>query len=439
MQKKPLTIGVIGLWHLGIVYATALAELGHHVIGFDADTSVVENLSKGILPVAEEGLGALVQKNIQTGRLRFTSELQEVVSSDVIWVTVDTPCDTNNLPDISSIRKLISSFAPYLKNGASVIVSSQVPVGSGEELCLLIRKSQPTLQFSYSYQPENLQLGKALQSFFHPSRIVAGVETKETEALFRRIFSGIDAPKLYMSIPSAEMVKHAVNAFLATSLSFIYDISDVCEAYGADVLRVSEALRSDSRIGKDAYLDSSIGFSGATLGRDLSALIDKSKAKQLALPVIEGARIKNEKRWQMALPILKKEIGDLSKATIGFLGVAYKPGTSTVRDSLSLKLMKELSPLVGEVRAHDFLVPKEAVLAEGPYRFCSDHYELARGANALLLMTAWPEYSKLDFKKIARGMKGPKLFFDAKNALWREEGGMTNAGLRYVGVGRGRD
>ena len=381
-------------------------------------------------------------------------QLQDVASSDVVWIAVDTPCDTQNLPDASSIRKLVSSLAPHLKDGACVIVSSQVPVGSGEELRLLIQKGHPNLRFSYSYQPENLQLGKALHSFFHPARIVAGVDAKETEEFIGRVFSGIDAPKLFMSISSAEMVKHAVNAFLATSLSFIYDISDMCEAYGADVLRVSEALKSDARIGKAAYLDSSIGFSGATLGRDLSALLARSKVKKLTLPVIAGARLKNEKRWQMALPILKKEIGDLSKATIGFLGVAYKPGTSTVRDSLSLKLMRELRPLVKEVRAHDYLVPKEAVLAAGstgtldntrdkspqagPYRFCSDPYELARGSNALLLMTAWPEYSKLDFKRIGRAMKEPKLFFDAKNALWREEANITAAGLRYLGVGRGR-
>ncbi len=438
MPRKPLTIGVIGLWHLGTVYAVALAELGHTVIGFDTDASVVKKISDGILPVAEEGLDEMMRKNTKAGRLKFTDNLQKITSCDIVWVTIDTPCNTHNLPDISSIRQLIVSLVSHLKNGVSIIVSSQVPVGSGEELCSLIRKRHPTLRFSYSYQPENLQLGKALQSFLHPARIVAGVATKESEERISRIFANVDAPKLYMNIPSAEMVKHAVNAFLATSLSFMYDISDMCEAYGADVLRVSEALKSDTRIGRGAYLDSSIGFSGATLGRDLSALLDKSKRKKLTLPVIAGARIKNEKRWQMTLPILKKEIKDLSEATIGFLGVAYKPGTSTVRDSLSLKLMHELVPFAKEVRAHDYLVPKEEVLSAGPYRFCSDPYELAQGSSALILMTAWSEYSKLDFKKIGQNMKGPKLFFDAKNALWQEEEEIKAAGLQYVGIGRGR-
>ncbi len=438
MSKKPLTIGVVGLWHLGSVYAAGLAELGHQVVGFDSDGSVVKKFAKGILPVSEEGLSQLTLKNIKAGRLEFTNSLQKLALCDIVWITIDTPCDTHNLPNTSSILKLLSSLAPLLSNDVSIIVSSQVPVGSGDMLRLRIQKANPTLRFSYSYQPENLQLGKARHSFFHPARIVVGVETKETEALFESIFRNVDAPKLYMSVPSAEMVKHAVNAFLATSLSFIYDISDMCEVFGADVLRVSEALKSDLRIGKSAYLDSSIGFSGATLGRDLSVLVDRSREKNVLLPVIAGARLKNEKRWQMALPILKKELGDLSKVTIGFLGIAYKPGTSTVRDSLSLKLMRTLSPLAKEICAHDPLVPKEAVLAAGPYRFCSDPYKLAQGSSALILMTAWPEYSKLDFKRIRQSMKGPKLFFDAKNALWQEEARITAAGLRYIGIGRGR-
>lgn len=436
-MKAPVTIGVVGLWHLGSVYTAALAELGHRVVAFDADASVTEKLTRGILPVAEDGLALLIKRNMTAGRLHFTSELQTVASSPVLWITIDTPCDKNNRPNISPIQETVASLAPHLTSGVCIVVSSQVPVGSGETLRRLIQKKNPRLRFSYCYQPENLQLGKALQSFFHPSRIVAGVTDAFSQALIERIFSGIDAPKLYMNIPSAEMSKHAVNAFLAVSLGFIYDISDMCEAYGADVLRVSEALKSDARIGKAAYLDSSIGFSGATLGRDLAALLERAKEKKKELPVIAGALRKNEKRWRIALSVLRKEVKELSAATVGFLGVAYKPGTSTIRDSLSLTLMRTLTPLVKEVRAHDYLVPKEAVRAAGSYRFCSDPYTLARGSSALLLMTAWPEYQTLDFKKIGRSMKGPKLFFDAKNALSREEEKIKAAGVRYIGVGRG--
>lgn len=436
-MKAPVTIGVVGLWHLGSVYAAALAELGHRVIAFDADASVTGKLARGILPVAEEGLVALTKRNMTAGRLRFTSELLAVASSPVLWITIDTPCDKDNRPDISPIQEAVASLAPHLTSGVCIVVSSQVPVGSGETLCRLIQKKNPRLRFSYCYQPENLQLGKALQSFFHPSRIVAGVDTKEAEACISRIFSGINAPELYMDVPSAEMAKHAVNAFLATSLSFIYDISDMCEAYGADVLRVSETLKSDARIGRAAYLDSSIGFSGATLGRDLVALLERAQRNKKKLPVIAGALQKNEKRWRIALSVLRKEVKGLSAATVGFLGVAYKPGTSTVRDSLSLRVMRMLQPLVKEVRAHDYLVPEEAVLTAGRYRFCSNPYELALGSSALLLMTAWPEYRTLDFKKMGRSMKRPKLFFDAKNALWQEEERIKAAGLKYVGVGRG--
>lgn len=435
--NPPRTIGVAGLWHLGSVYSAGLAQLGHSVTAFDPDTSVVDKLSKGVPPIVEEGLDALLLKNIREKRLRFTSELIDIASSDIVWITVDTPCDAENRPDISPIQKLVKSLAPHFRSDVSVVVSSQVPVGSGEKLCNIIRRANPRLRFSYTYQPENLQLGRALRSFFEPSRIVVGVDSRQSEKLLKSIFSGIAAPLEFMNIPSAEMVKHAVNAFLATSLSFIYDISDMCEAFGADVLRVSEALKSDARIGKSAYLDSSIGFSGATLGRDLTALIHRAKEKKLTLPVIIGARIKNEKRWKMALSVLKREIGSMSSSTVGFLGVAYKPGTSTIRDSLSLKLMHEFHSKVKEVRAHDYMVRKEDILSSGPYRPCSDPYALAKGSSALLLMTAWPEYRKLDFKKIGRLMKGPKLFFDAKNSLGEEEEKIKKAGLKYVGIGRG--
>ncbi len=434
---KIARIGVVGLWHLGSVYSAALAELGHTVVAFDRRKEVVRSFERGELPVVEEGLAALTKKNRRAGRLFYTSAVKEVASCALVWLTIDTPCRNDNAPDTSSLSEAFRSLTPHFVEGVTIVVSSQVPVGSGEAFKRLIQSIRPSLRFSYLYQPENLQLGRALSSFFTPARVVIGGESRENKALLERVFVRIKAPKLFMNVASAEMVKHALNSFLATSLSFIYDISDLCELYGADVLQVSRALKSDARIGPAAYLDSSIGFSGATLGRDLSTLLLKAKEKNLTLPVIAGAREKNERRWRRVLSLLEDEIPNLRKSSIGFLGVAYKPKTSTTRDSLALKVMKALRPRVGHISAYDPLVPKEVIEKAGDYRFCRDPSLLARGASALVLMTSSEEYKKLDFKKIAARMKQPKLFFDAKNFLWESEEAIKKAGMRYRGIGRG--
>ena len=437
MPTEPLTIGVIGLWHLGSVYSAALAELGHTVIGFDADATTVEKLQNDILPVQEEGLLPLIQRNKTAGRLSYTHDLADLGEVRVFLVAIDTPCDKEHRPDLSSIRELFTVLAPKLRDGSTVIVSSQVPVGSGEEFQTFLRTARPKLHFSYIYLPENLQLGTALQSFFHPARIVAGVSDPAAEALIKRIFSPINAPLLCMTVPSAEMVKHALNAFLATSLSFIYDIADMCEAYGADVLRVSEALKSDARIGHSAYLDASIGFSGATLGRDLTALVLKGGEKGITLPVISGAREKNEERWERILPFLRSRIPRLKSVTIGILGLAYKPNTSTLRDSLSLKVMEALKTEVKELRVHDPMVRWEEAKEAGVTRLYPDPYVALTGTSAVLVMTAWADYAKLDWKRIAPLMTPPKLLFDAKNFLWKSEAKIKASGIMYAGVGRG--
>lgn len=438
IRKKHYHISVVGLWHLGAIYSAGLAELGHTVVGVDEDAKIVEGLRMGMAPVTEPGVEALLKKHLASGRLCYTSEFSSVAASDIVWLTFDTPVNDADEADERVIFAALAGISPFLKNGVLIICSSQLGAGGTRKLETLVRKKRPKLNFRAAYLPENLQLGKALTSFLKPQRIVAGVRDDQTFSAVSDIFAPLGAPLLRMSPESAEMSKHALNAFLATSLSFIYDIADLCEKTGADVTDVAKALRSDPRIGADAYLDASIGFSGGTLGRDLKALLKTATKNGLSLPVIKSVWKKNHARRRMALRRLTKELGALRGKTIGLLGVTYKPGTPTLRRSLSLEIARLLEKAGASMRAADPGADERDMMAAHPdIPFFRDPYQMARGCQAILLLTGWPVFKSIRPAALARMMRAPKLFFDARNFLSEKEENFTAAGIRYRGVGRG--
>jgi len=294
--KQKYKIGVLGLWHLGEIFSSGLAHLGHKVVGIGDDIKVIQDLSQCLPPLPEPGLEDLLRSNIEAGRLSFTDNVKEIRDCNVLWVAFDTPVNEKDVADMKVIYGALKKVLPYLQEGVLIAVSSQLPAGSSKKIKEIISELRPSLHFDYVYTPENLCLGKAVECFFNPDRIVIGADSEKAAEKIRDIFLGIETDFLCMSVASAEMSKHALNAFLATSLSFIYDISDICEIVGADITEVSAALRSDSRIGRQAYLDSSIGFSGGTLGRDLKALMAVAKDNSLTLPVISSVFEKNVKR-----------------------------------------------------------------------------------------------------------------------------------------------
>lgn len=464
-------IAVIGLWHCGEIYSTGLAELGHNVIGIDENAETVANLQKGIPPLEEPELALMIQKNIAAGRLRFSSDFSEIANASVVWFAYDTPVDDNDVADVTKVTKAIEAIAPFLQNGVTLVFSSQLPVGTmqkinpptfprgfehreknlktsfistakplgireGGGIKELVAAKRPELQFDIAYVPENLQLGKAVRSFFEPVRIVIGAENEKTLALIEGIFEPLKTQFLRMSPASAEMAKHALNAFLATSLTFIYDIADLCEKVGADVTDVTKALKSDPRIGQAAYLDASVGFSGGTLGRDLRAMMSEAEHRGVALPIISGAYAKNANRRNAFVARVKETLGGINGKTIGLLGVTYKVGTSTLRRSLALEIAGLLKKEGAVVRASDSMAKKEEVEASGGIQFFGDLYAMAEGCNAIILMTAWPEYKELDVAKVARATKEPITFFDTRNFLKDREEEFGKSGIKYVGTGR---
>lgn len=422
-------IAVIGLWHLGEIYSAGLAELGHLVIGIDMDARVIADLSRNTPPLAEPGLTDLLMTNRQFGRLSYTTDFGRIKECDVVWLTSDTPIDKSDNARIRGIFDTLEQAGPYLKNGVVIVISSQLPVGTSLKIKKFLKKQNPKLKFEYVYTPENLRLGTAVKSFFEPGRIVVGADTDRAFETMEAIFKNLNTTIVRMNPTSAEMVKHALNAFLATSLSFTYDIADLCEKVGVDIVQVSKALRLDPRIGQSAYIDANIGFSGGTLGRDLRFLLAEAKHHAIKLPVISAVWNKNCQRKALVYAKLKAQLGNIRGKRISVLGLTYKPGTTTLRRSLAMEIVADLKAMGVRLNLHDPFVKKPG--------FTDDLYRAFKGCQAALVITPWTDLSNLDFRKVRSLMKSPAIFFDTRNFFYEKEKEIKSAGFVYLGIGRG--
>jgi UDPglucose 6-dehydrogenase len=434
-MNSPYKIAVLGLWHLGEVYSACLAELGHTVVGISDDAKVVGNFGKNIPPLAEQKLAELLEKNQKAGRLSYTTDFSSVKDCNALWLTFDTPVDDDDEVDVSSAREAIQKAIPHLKDGVVIAVSSQLPVGTSKQLVEKIRAARPELKFEYFYSPENLRLGDAVRCFMEPGRVVLGADTPPAFQHARALLAPLNAEVIAMSVASAEMAKHALNAWLATSISFTNELADVCEKVGADVEDVVKALKSDPRVGPKAYLFAGLGFSGGTLGRDLKALMAAAREKKLELPIIAAAYAKNRGRNAVVLARLRKELGEVKGKTLAIFGVTYKPGTSTLRRSQPLEIEAELRAAGAVTRLFDpFAVPEE-VAAKTPSRLFRDVYEAAQGTDAVLILNPDAKLRELDFPKLAKVMKSP-MIFDGQNILVSKESDIRAAGIKYLSIGR---
>lgn len=432
-----MKIGVLGVWHLGEVVACSLAELGHEVVGVDENQETIKNLQNGIAPLEEPGLKELLAKYSVNNRLSFSSDFSNLKDCESVFLTFDTPVGEDDEPDLSILFQSVEKIASHLRSNALFVVMSQVPVGTTKKLFAAMKRVNPDLTCDVVYFPENLQLGQALKCFLQPDRFVIGADNESAKKRFGSIIESIKCPRQFTNIASAEMIKHAINAFLATSLSFIYNISDICEHVGADVTAVTEALRSEKRIGPGAYLDSSLGFSGGTLMRDLKTLNHLSAEFVRPIPVISGVLETNEQRRKQLVQRLEQIFKmPLSKLKLGILGVTYKPGTPTLRRSLGLEIVDILLKNHVEVKIYDQGASPDELREKTGLEMSSDPYEMARDCHGILLITAWPEFQSIDFEKLKNKMLSPCVFFDTRNFFKPSEEMIRKAGLSYVGIGR---
>ena len=331
---------------------------------------------------------------------------------DVCWIAIDTPVDKEGHGIVEPVLEAIKETKAKLGIGVLVVVSSQIPVGTSKKIVKLLGK-----KFSYAYMPEHMRIGTGVEDFMRLTRVVIGIDDDMPKDLLREVFEGKDVE--FVSVPTGEMIKHANNAFLATSLCFIYDIADICEAVGADVIDVSKALRSDYRIGQEAYLDASAGFSGGHLERDLDYLQKVAKTNKVKTPVISAVIKKNDERRQMVVD----KLGDVDGKKIAFWGTSYKEGVPPSDDSLPSKLIRDLA------------IKGASFIAYDPWTEL-DPYQVVEGCVAIICITPWEKLKQFDFGRISEKMVGPKILFDARNFFRDQEGSIRGGGINYIGVGR---
>jgi UDPglucose 6-dehydrogenase len=427
-----MNICVLGLWHLGSVTAAGLAALGHRVIGVDFDEASIADLNKGIAPIFEPGLEELIRRGLTSGNLRFSSTANDTKDIDVLWVTYDTPVDDDDNADADFVMARIEQALLELRTEALVLVSSQLPVGSIRRLEQAATLHGGAVQLRIAYSPENLRLGKAVNDFLHPSRIVVGVRSNRDKELLHGLLGTITESIEWMSVESAELTKHAINAFLATSVAFANEIASICESVGADAKEVERGLKTENRIGPRAYLSPGAAFAGGTLARDIAFLNRTARARGTVTPLLSSVLPSNNAHKLWAQRKLRALFADLSEVTVAVWGLTYKPGTDTVRRSMSVELCDWLIGEGAAIHVHD---PMAKNLPEhwcGAVERYDDPTAAVHGAQALVMATEWPVYLTISSEQLLQ-CPNCLVVLDANRFL--PHFGAIEGRLRYFAVG----
>lgn len=425
-----MRVAVYGLWHLGCVYASCVAAAGHQVVGLDPDTKVVEALGRGKAPLHEPGLDALIANQVLEGRLRFTTESEEALrDAEVLWITFDTPVNDRDEADVAAVRRQLDAIVDHIQPGTLVMNSSQVPVGFSRSL----ERDWHGRGLRFACSPENLRLGKALVCFCKPERVIVGLRDAADQADAAALFAPYAERMEWMSVESAEMTKHAINAFLATSVTFINELARLCEVVGADAKEVERGLKSEGRIGPKAYLAPGAAFAGGTLARDLRFLSAIGRDTAVATPLCEGVLASNAAHMGW----LKEKLGGLLQEThrpvVAVLGLTYKPGTSTLRRSASVELCRWLYEQGAVVQAHDPAVLELPEELRAVLRLCRSAEEALDGAAAAVVATEWPDYRGLRPEQVVKQMELPRVI----DPNWFLAGTLaTDARVTYLATGR---
>lgn len=396
-------IGVVGLWHLGCVITASWLKLGNKVVGVDFDADAIRSLSKANPPIFEPQLQELFKSGLEKAALQFTTDPSFLKDCDYVFIAYDTPVDNSDCYDLSPIEQALEKIAPHLSSRATLIISSQVPVGTTRR----IRKKWP---IAVIYSPENLRLGEAVDNYLNPGHIVIGSDSEQDREKGKALFSSIPATYCFMDLSSAEMTKHAINSFLATSITFANQLSDACSAAGADFNQVAQAMRIDPRIGQKAYLKAGIGFSGGTLGRDLQILESINRGTgNVTFPLFGKVWEYNRLRPSLIVKKIESHFGKPARQTISLLGLTYKPGTSTLRRSVPLEIAHELARKGYRIRVYDPKANWKEANLEGIEIFPNPD-SIARDSDLIVLLTEWPEFKDYDYALLAQQMKIRSLY-----------------------------
>jgi len=426
---------VIGVGYVGLVTGACFADLGNRVIALDVDEERIANLQKGILPIYEPGLEELVRRNVRAGRLSFTTSYAEALQgTEFAFIAVGTPSAPNGEADLQYVAAAARSIGENMSAPLIVINKSTVPIGTGDLVADMIRRAQPQpIPFSVVSCPEFLREGSAIVDFMNPYRTVIGSLDHEAAEKVAQLHVPLRAPIIVTDLRTAEMIKYASNAMLATRISFMNELADLCEAVGADIKEVAAGMGYDKRIGP-AMLDAGLGWGGSCFPKDVRALAHMARANGLTPRLLDAVLEINHARRHRAVEKVSQALGGLQGKIIGLLGLAFKPNTDDMREAPSLDLAQAFLLGGATVRGYDPVAMENARRLLPAVTFCPDPYSLAENCDALVVVTDWNEFKHLDLERVHAAMRQP-VILDGRNIYNPAE--MRALGFTYIGMGRG--
>lgn len=429
-------ICVIGTGYVGLVTGTCFADLGNHVTCLDTDPQRIKGLLNNQMPIYEPGLEQLVRQNVQANRLSFTQDYRIALEgAEYAFIAVGTPSGTDGEADLQYVKSAAESIADIVDEPILVINKSTVPVGTGDWVADVIRRKRGgrPLEFSVVSNPEFLREGSAIGDFMNPDRVVLGSEDQSAAKRVAALYQPLRCTIMTTDLRTAEMIKYASNAFLATRISFINEIGNMCEELGADVREVALGMGLDKRIGR-AFLDAGLGWGGSCFPKDVKALEHMALLHGTQPQLLQAVMEINRNQRRRAVMKLRKALGTLNEKTIGILGLSFKPNTDDIRDSAALEIIHLLKNEGAHIRAYDPQAMEKAAATLKNVTLCDSPYQVAEGADALLLATEWNEFKQIDFAKIKTLLKSP-IILDGRN-LWDADQ-LKAMGFTYMGIGRG--
>ena len=431
-----MNICVIGTGYVGLVTGACFADLGNRVTCLDINEAKIEGLRQGRLPIFEPGLEEVVQRNVKAGRLTFTTSYEEgIPTAEVVFIAVGTPSGVDGEADLRYVRSAAETVADVMDHPLIIINKSTVPVGTGDWVANIVRQRRnDDMPFDVVSNPEFLREGSAVADFMHPDRVILGSESPAAAERVAHLYLPLRCTIMVTNLRTAEMIKYASNAFLATRISFINEMACICDELGVDVTEVSFGMGSDRRIGHH-FLQAGLGWGGSCFPKDVKALVHMADLHGTHPQLLRAVMDINQAQRRRVVRWLRQMLGSLDGKTIGVLGLAFKPNTNDVRESASIEVIRMLQHEGAEVRVFDPRAMDNARQEEIlDAVFCGDPYEVAAGCDALLLATEWSDFRYLDWQKVRQSMRGD-IFIDGRNFYDPET--MRQAGFRYRPIGRG--
>ena len=433
-----MRVAMIGTGYVGLVSGVCFADFGHQVVCVDKDPKKIEVLENGGVPIFEPGLEDLVAKNVREGRLSFTTEIIDAVrTADAVFIAVGTPSRRGDgHADLSYVYAAAEEIASVMEGYTVVVTKSTVPVGTGDEVQSIIEKAKPNGEFDVVSNPEFLREGAAIEDFKRPDRVVVGTMSEKAREVMRRLYRPLyinETPIVFTSRRTSELIKYAGNAFLATKITFINELADLCEKVGANVQEVSKGIGLDGRIGKK-FLHAGPGYGGSCFPKDTLAVVRTAQEAGAPLKIVEAVvNVNNQRKQRMAAKVIAAADGSVKGKTVAILGLAFKPNTDDMRESPSIPIIENLYKAGAKIQAYDPEAMEEAKPLLPDITYCDDPYSCAENADILVIVTEWDQFRALDMGRLKSALKSPVLV-DLRNIYSPNR--MADLGFKYSSIGR---